>query len=273
MGRVRAPLHIHLVLLLALVCAASPAVARGPSAAAPSAIHLEADGFEAALATIDPRTHALVELYMPWCPACQNFRPSYDRVAAFFNGDAKATGKKKKKRPEPTVTVFSVDCQKNGHLCDDFDVRGYPTVLFGTVDALKNRRRADGKGKGKGKGGEKRTGGGKEGEGDGGGEGDDDEVLKERRSPRERGRMGTSHDDDAAGEGMEELKISPRTAERVVELVGERTGVAAGTHVLQKPPDAKKKTREGASGGGGMFGGMFGSKEKKKPPAAPSSSS
>ena len=99
MGRVRAPLHIHLVLLLALVCAASPAVARGPSAAAPSAIHLEADGFEAALATIDPRTHALVELYMPWCPACQNFRPSYDRVAAFFNGDAKATGKMKKKRP------------------------------------------------------------------------------------------------------------------------------------------------------------------------------
>jgi len=42
---------------------------------------------------------------------------------------------------------------------------------------------------------------------DGGGGGDDDgggddggEVLKERRSPRERGRMGTSHDDDAAGD-------------------------------------------------------------------------
>ena len=44
-----------------------------------------------------------------------------------------------------------------------------------------------------------RASGGGGGDDDGGGD-DGGEVLKERRSPRERGRMGTSHDDDAAGD-------------------------------------------------------------------------
>ena len=41
---------------------------------------------------------------------------------------------------------------------------------------------------------------------------DDDEVLKERRSPRERGRMGTSHDDDDGRVGWMRRRDDERTS-------------------------------------------------------------
>ena len=64
-------------------------------------------------------------------PALPELRPEVEAVAAFFNKgvghDPSGT------RPDPRVTVFSVDCVTEGDMCQAFSVRGYPTVLFGTL--------------------------------------------------------------------------------------------------------------------------------------------
>jgi thiol-disulfide isomerase/thioredoxin len=50
---------------------------------------------------------------MPWCPACKQFAPIYERVAQFFNKGISAPDAVEPDgpRPSPPVTVFSVDCE------------------------------------------------------------------------------------------------------------------------------------------------------------------
>ena len=143
------------------------------SALAPSAVHLNDDSFDAVLGRLADDEHALMEFYMPWCPACQNFAPIYERVAAFFNKGITLRATVEGPRPTPHVTAFSVDCQANGQLCNVFNVRSYPHVLFGVASKFKTR---------------------------------------------------------ASNEGLESFTpFSPKTAERMVQMVGERTGSAAHT--------------------------------------------
>ena len=114
-----------LVTNLAPECAAASAIA-------PSAIHLSEGDFDDRIAMTRADEHCLLEFFAPWCPHCQNFGPTYERIAAFYNkGENWANPTEGHERPQPHVTAMSVDCVANGHLCEHFDVRGYPTVLFG----------------------------------------------------------------------------------------------------------------------------------------------
>ena len=122
-------------LALALVrLAVSSSGASAKSATAPSAVHLTSDGADAEIGKMtDDAEFAAIEFFAPWCPHCQNFGPTWETVAAYFNKGEGNGGS----RPSPRVTVFSVDCVAERDMCHAFHIRGYPTVLFGTLAQFK----------------------------------------------------------------------------------------------------------------------------------------
>ena len=58
-----------------------------------------------------------IEFFAPWCPHCQHLAPIWDK----FHNQVKEK-----------VNVARVDCtsQHGRPLCDEFDVRGFPTLLL-----------------------------------------------------------------------------------------------------------------------------------------------
>ena len=127
----RRRIALVVALVAVLVASLAPECAAA-SAIAPSAIHLSEGDFDDRIAMTRADEHCLLEFFAPWCPHCQNFGPTYERIAAFYNkGENWANPTEGHERPQPHVTAMSVDCVANGHLCEHFDVRGYPTVLFG----------------------------------------------------------------------------------------------------------------------------------------------
>lgn len=122
-----------LALAFALL-AVSSSCASAKSATAPSAVHLTSDGADAEIGKMtDDAEFAAIEFFAPWCPHCQNFGPTWETVAAYFNKGEGNGGS----RPSPRVTVFSVDCVAERDMCHAFHIRGYPTVLFGTLAQFK----------------------------------------------------------------------------------------------------------------------------------------
>ena len=122
-----------LALALALLAVSSPC-ASAKSATAPSAVHLTSDGADAEIGKMtDDAEFAAIEFFAPWCPHCQNFGPTWETVAAYFNKGEGNGGV----RPSPRVTVFSVDCVAERDMCHEFHIRGYPTVFFGTLAQFK----------------------------------------------------------------------------------------------------------------------------------------
>ncbi len=101
------------VMLFALFAVVLP-VASAKSAAAPSAVHLTSDGADGRLGTITDDAFAAVEFFAPWCPHCQNFGPTWETVASYFNTGEHAAGGVP---PTPRVTVYSVDCVAERDLC------------------------------------------------------------------------------------------------------------------------------------------------------------
>ncbi|CAM6090971.1 unnamed protein product [Calypogeia fissa] len=92
--------------------------------AADGAVELTLETFNTSL-WASPAPSVIVEFYAHWCPACQNFKPQYERVAQLFNGlDAVYPG---------VLLLAKVDCAEeiNRKLCQRFSVKHYPTMLFG----------------------------------------------------------------------------------------------------------------------------------------------
>ncbi|XP_042036751.1 sulfhydryl oxidase 2-like [Salvia splendens] len=88
------------------------------------AVELNATNFDSVLSET-PATHAIVEFFAHWCPACRNYKPQYEKVAKIFNGaDAAHPG---------LILMTRVDCalKINNNLCDKFSVGHYPTLLWG----------------------------------------------------------------------------------------------------------------------------------------------
>ncbi|EAS07374.1 thioredoxin (macronuclear) [Tetrahymena thermophila SB210] len=56
--------------------------------------------------------------YAPWCGHCKKLIPTYDEFAE------KATD----------INVVAVDCTTNRAICDQLDVKGYPTLLYFTTE-------------------------------------------------------------------------------------------------------------------------------------------
>ena len=124
---------MFLMSVFALLAASLPG-SSAKSATAPSAVHLTSDGADADIGKMtDDAEFAAIEFFAPWCPHCQNFGPTWETVAAYFNKGEGAGGS----RPTPRVTVFSIDCVAERDMCHDFHIRGYPTALFGTLAQFK----------------------------------------------------------------------------------------------------------------------------------------
>ncbi|ALC48885.1 prtp [Drosophila busckii] len=58
-----------------------------------------------------------VKFFAPWCSHCQRLAPTWEELA----GELKA---------EPTVTISKIDCTQFRSICQDFEVKGYPTLLW-----------------------------------------------------------------------------------------------------------------------------------------------
>ncbi|XP_020805742.1 thioredoxin domain-containing protein 5 homolog [Drosophila serrata] len=58
-----------------------------------------------------------VKFFAPWCSHCQRLAPTWETLA-------------KELVQEPAVTVSKIDCTQYRVICQDFEVKGYPTLLW-----------------------------------------------------------------------------------------------------------------------------------------------
>jgi len=77
-------------------------------------IHLNEHTFTSWLAA---KQHAMVMLYVPWCPHCKAAMPEFDMAA-----DAMITRKE--------YYYAAIECLVTGSICDDQDVENYPTYYY-----------------------------------------------------------------------------------------------------------------------------------------------
>lgn len=58
-----------------------------------------------------------VKFYAPWCGHCQKLAPVWERLAESLEY-------------EPEVGVAKIDCTQFRSICNNFDIKGYPTLLW-----------------------------------------------------------------------------------------------------------------------------------------------
>lgn len=67
-----------------------------------------------------------LKMFAPWCGHCKRLKPHWDKLMEEYEGHA-------------TVLVGDVDCTAAGKpICDQNDVRGFPTVKYGDPAALED---------------------------------------------------------------------------------------------------------------------------------------
>ncbi|XP_055303776.1 thioredoxin domain-containing protein 5 [Sitodiplosis mosellana] len=64
-----------------------------------------------------------VKFYAPWCGHCQRLEPIWNELANSLEYD-------------PSVSISRIDCTQYRSICQDFEVKGYPTLLW-IVDGKK----------------------------------------------------------------------------------------------------------------------------------------
>ena len=102
--------------------------------------HAAIDATESTLADVlrslpsgaDAEAHVLLELYASWCPHCRHYAPQYDEIARAINGSPQTQTRR--------AHVLRMDCATNDALCMKFDIRGYPSIVWGTASAVERVR-------------------------------------------------------------------------------------------------------------------------------------
>eukprot|EP00232_Nephroselmis_pyriformis_P003304 CAMPEP_0182910012 /NCGR_PEP_ID=MMETSP0034_2-20130328/36068_1 /TAXON_ID=156128 /ORGANISM="Nephroselmis pyriformis, Strain CCMP717" /LENGTH=436 /DNA_ID=CAMNT_0025046305 /DNA_START=80 /DNA_END=1386 /DNA_ORIENTATION=- len=126
---------LTLALALALVAAALPTSHAQIAVGDGRVVELEVGNLDETLDAVPEDDFCLVEFYASWCPACQRFRKHYERIAAVFNQDP---------RPRPNIYVARLDCQSQGEMCKRFNIKGYPTMVFGHPSVFVGKDGKDG---------------------------------------------------------------------------------------------------------------------------------
>ncbi|XP_046397334.1 thioredoxin domain-containing protein 5 homolog [Ischnura elegans] len=58
-----------------------------------------------------------IKFFAPWCGHCQRLAPTWDKLAESLSHDE-------------GVSISKVDCTEHRSVCEDFEVKGYPTMLW-----------------------------------------------------------------------------------------------------------------------------------------------
>jgi len=64
-----------------------------------------------------------IKFFAPWCGHCKNLAPKWTDMASELVGN-------------PTVLVGEIDCDDENDLCEDHGIEGFPTIKWGSPDAL-----------------------------------------------------------------------------------------------------------------------------------------
>lgn len=76
-------------------------------------------------ATLTATGNWFIKFYAPWCGHCQKLAPTFEDLANSVEHDT-------------TVKIAKLDCTEYRPICKEFDVKGYPTLLW-----LENGKKVD----------------------------------------------------------------------------------------------------------------------------------
>jgi len=76
-------------------------------------LELTEDSFEKHIAT----GKHFVKFYAPWCGHCQKLAPVWEKLAETLEF-------------EPDISIAKLDCTQYRSICNQFDIKGYPTLLW-----------------------------------------------------------------------------------------------------------------------------------------------
>ncbi|XP_014470673.1 PREDICTED: thioredoxin domain-containing protein 5 isoform X2 [Dinoponera quadriceps] len=88
-------------------------VAPSPPEAVNGLLELTEDTFEKHISS----GHHFVKFYAPWCGHCQKLAPTWDELANSL-------------RHDDAVSISKIDCTQYRSACGQFDIMGYPTLLW-----------------------------------------------------------------------------------------------------------------------------------------------
>lgn len=92
---------------------ACPEVAPSPPEAVNGLLELTEDTFEKHVSS----GHHFVKFYAPWCGHCQKLAPTWDELANSL-------------RHDDSVSISKIDCTQYRNVCGQFNIKGYPTLLW-----------------------------------------------------------------------------------------------------------------------------------------------
>merc|ERR1711988_1066415 len=91
-----------------------PAVTETENAIVESSLHILSEGsFKETISSGD----TFIKFYAPWCGHCQKLAPVWDELAKKFEADSK-------------VKIAKLDCTEAQSVCQENEVRGYPTLQY-----------------------------------------------------------------------------------------------------------------------------------------------